>query len=205
MGNEFNDMHKRQFDSNGPKFQYSYCHNFPGETEKVWVVPPQDIKLALELHPSPDLVEAFKTRGPEGEGHLVNHTCCKNHVNAELRLQWETEAQDRAVVVVRARRVIEPGEEIKVHYTPSGEASTWASVFKCGCCECRGACRQPQKTASDFATSLRAARLSQEERSKLEAQRIETGVRVEMHRTGSADSKEKGNVNTTTVQYVTAE
>ena len=35
VGNEFNDMHKRQFDSNGPKFQYSYCHNFPGETEKV--------------------------------------------------------------------------------------------------------------------------------------------------------------------------
>jgi len=195
-GNEFNDMHKRQFDSSGPKFQYSYCHNFPGVTEQIWVIPQQDVRLALQLQPSPHLVDALKYKGPEGVGHLVNHTCCKIHVNAELRLQWETEAQDKAVVMVCAMRAIAPGEEIKVHYTPSGEADTWASIFKCSCCKCRGACRQNRKSASDFAASLRTTRLSHEEERQLEVQKIEPGVRVQVHRAERTDSEDHGNVNT---------
>ena len=82
---------------------------------KVWVVPPPDIMLILQQEPSNILKEALNQRGPTGVGHLIDHSCCPLHTNAELAVQWTSDSKEIAVTIVVAKRPILAGEWVWVN------------------------------------------------------------------------------------------
>ena len=115
--------------------QYTFTGTLGGEGVsplRVWVVPPPDIRL-LSLEPiSRRLTQALAQRGPDGVGHIINHTCCRTHRNAELAVRWMTEDRGVAVVVAIATRAISPGERVLVHYSPEGsDFRKWSRNFRC--------------------------------------------------------------------------
>jgi hypothetical protein len=130
--------------------QYTCAHNLQGDARfgsmKVWVVPPPDITLILRQEPSDILKDALKRRGPTGVGHLIDHSCCPLHTNAELAVRWTSDAKEIAVAIVVAKRPILAGEWVWVNYAPEDQTlAAWAKKFSCTCCQCRGVCGDAQK------------------------------------------------------------
>jgi len=84
-------------------------------------------------------------------GHLIDHSCCPRHINAELVVRWVSDMRDIAtVVVVVAKKPILPGEWVWVNYAPEdGTLSAWKKRFSCTCCRCRGVCSDGQQLSID--------------------------------------------------------
>ena len=87
--------------------------------------------------------------GDQGVGHLVNHTCCPEHCNAELLLTRAMSGDPRSnfgddegaiSLVIRAKRAIKRHEAILIHYNLEEGITSWKHVFKCACCRCKGQC-----------------------------------------------------------------
>jgi hypothetical protein len=117
---------------------------------KVWVVPEQD-KTAVRNRAgtSKRLRQALGPGGGPGILQLVNHSCCPQHRNAEFQLTrvldgdpriTDSDEDGEIVLVIQAPRRISSQEQILVHYNPGAGIGTWAEVFQCRCCQCRGAC-----------------------------------------------------------------
>jgi fructose-1,6-bisphosphatase/sedoheptulose 1,7-bisphosphatase-like protein len=53
---------------------------------------------------------------------------------------WDSDEDGEIVLVIQAARRIRSQEQILVHYNPGAGIGTWAEVFQCRCCQCRGAC-----------------------------------------------------------------
>ena len=85
--------------------------------------------------------------GDQGVSHLVNHTCCIEHCNAEFLLtralsgdpRMDLKDEEGAITLaVRAKKFIKRHETILVHYNPEAGIASWKDVFKCACCRCKG-------------------------------------------------------------------
>jgi hypothetical protein len=55
-------------------------------------------------------------------GHLIDHSCCPLHTNAELAVRWTSDAKELAVVIVVAKRPILAGEWVWVNYALNSAA-----------------------------------------------------------------------------------
>ena len=106
----------------------------------------------------------------QGVGHLVNHTCCIEHCNAELLLTRAVSGDPRIdlkedegaiALAVKAKRFIKRHEAILVHYNPEAGIASWRDVFKCACCRCKGQCGSSAQTSHEseqaFAMSVQQA------------------------------------------------
>jgi hypothetical protein len=98
---------------------------------------------------SKKLRQALRPGGGPGIGKFVNHTCCLQYRNAEFHLtrvlagdprRTTTDEDGKIVLVIRAARHIRSQEQILVHYNQTAWIGTWAEVFQCRCCQCKGAC-----------------------------------------------------------------
>jgi hypothetical protein len=144
-GDELQSLMNELEEGESERCQYTCAHNLQGNAKfgptKVWLVTPPDITLILRQEPSDTLRGALKRRGPAGMGHLIDHSCCPLHTNAELAVRWTSEAKDMAVAIVVAKKPILPGEWVWVNYAPEDQTlAAWAKRFSCTCCQCRGAC-----------------------------------------------------------------
>ena len=122
----------------------------------VFVVPGPDADLLLQKGTGPLKTELL-SRGPAGIGHLINHSSCRAHVNAELEVQWLSGGRHRkrwmATVVVLSTRRIKAGETVLLQYTPdASDCQGGPSQFKCTCCVCRRVCGElaGQRTSAVF-------------------------------------------------------
>jgi len=133
----------------GTPLQYTFQgHLAEASTEQVWAIPEQDKELVrTRADVSSRLKRALKPEGDQGVGHLVNHTCCPEHCNAELLLTRAMSGDPRSnfgddegaiSLVIRAKRAIKRHEAILVHYNPEEGIASWKHVFKCACCRCKG-------------------------------------------------------------------
>jgi len=147
----------------GDRCQYTCAHNLQGLARfgptRVWVVPPPDVTLILQQAPSDALKKALKQRGPEGVGHFIDHSCCPQHINAELAVRWASDRRDLAIVVVIAKKPILPGEWVWVNYAPEdGTLAAWKKRFSCTCCRCRGVCSDGQQlSVNHLVTAINAS------------------------------------------------
>ena len=72
----------------GVPLKYTFQgHLTEASTEQVWAFPEPD-KEAVRTRAvvMPRLRRAINPGGDQGVGHLVNHTCCEEHCNAEFLL-----------------------------------------------------------------------------------------------------------------------
>ena len=106
-------------------FQYTVAKTYTSSTffteRLALVVPPRDVHRALESRPSTGLNKTLRKKGREGIGQLADHTCCAQHVNAEIVIMmYEEQGADHPEVmaVVRAQKTIEKGSPILIHYDP---------------------------------------------------------------------------------------
>ena len=144
-GDELQSLMNDLEESESEWCQYTCAHNLQGDARfgstRVWVVPPPDIALINRQKPSTILTEALKRTGPPGVGHLIDHSCCPLHTNAELAVRWTSDTKETAAVIVVAKRPIRAGEWVWVNYAPEDQTlAAWAKKFSCTCCQCRGVC-----------------------------------------------------------------
>ena len=149
-GKEFSKIQAKMV-VEGTPLQYTFQgHLAEASTEQVWAVPEQDKKLVrTRVDVSSRLKRALTPEGDQGVGHLVNHTCCPEHRNAELLLtramsgdpRNNLEDDEGAIsLAIRATRAIKRHEAILIHYNPEEGIASWKHVFKCTCCKCKGQC-----------------------------------------------------------------
>ena len=149
-GKEFSKIQAKMV-VEGTPLQYTFQgHLAEASTEQVWAIPEQDKEVVrTRADVSSRLKRALNPGGDQGVGHLVNHTCCPEHCNAEFLLTRAMSGDPRSnfgddegviSLVIRARRAIKRHETILVHYNPEEGIASWKQVFKCACCRCKGQC-----------------------------------------------------------------
>lgn len=101
-------------------------------------VPPEDMESLREQKFGPLCKKIEKAAcSPWGNGQYANHTCCREHQNAELVATIVAiNGEDVPVVVVKAIKEIEPDETIWVRYAEKRDDLP----FNCACCVCVKAC-----------------------------------------------------------------
>ena len=143
---------------------------------------------ALKSRPSTGLNKTLRKKGRDGIGQLADHTCCAQHVNAEIVIMmYEEQGADHPEVmaVVRAQKTIEKGSPILIHYDPDHGMSAWEETFKCRCCKCRGACSETKASEEDFIERLKRAQ-APVDTSLLHDTEIAVGVMVSFNATGTS-------------------
>jgi hypothetical protein len=149
-GKEFSKIQAKMV-VEGMPLQYTFQgHLAEASTEQVWAIPePDKESVRTRADVSPRLRRALNPEDDQGVGHLVNHTCCIEHCNAELLLTRAISGDPRInfgddegaiTLAIRAKKSIKRHEAILVHYNPEEGIASWKHVFKCACCRCKGHC-----------------------------------------------------------------
>jgi hypothetical protein len=167
-GDEFSRIHAKMSDEGVPLQYTLQGHLAEANTDRIWAVPEPD-KEAVRTRPgvTSRLKRAMNPGGDQGVGHLVNHTCCEEHCNAELRLTRALSGDPRIdfgdeegaiVLMVRAKKFIKRHDTILV---PRAGIESWKKIFECACCKCKGQCgpsaRTSQESERKFAETVQQA------------------------------------------------
>ena len=82
------------------------------------------------------------TRNGEGGGDVAPHI--QQHIKQHCHM----------VLAVRTTKQVAKGETLLIHYNPRQGIQSWAGVFKCRCCRCRGICGADSVGAAEQAGSM---------------------------------------------------
>jgi hypothetical protein len=106
------------------------------------------------------------TRNGEGGGDVAPHI--QQHIKQHCHM----------VLAVRTTKQVAKGETLLIHYNPRQGIQSWAGVFKCRCCRCRGICGADSVGAVEQAGGEERGREERGERERGE-RRAERGERGE--------------------------
>jgi hypothetical protein len=176
----------------GKPLQYTFHgHLAESSNDKVWAIPEPDKNAARNrVDVSQTLRRALSTGGDQGIGHLVNHTCCAAHCNAEFRLTRalagdlraeSTDEEGTIVLVVKASTDIKQHEPILVHYNPRAGIEAWKDVFKCRCYRCRGVCQPSTQGPNCEEANFQASISTVQYNGGSDARRMRVGDFVKTH------------------------